>query len=82
MDRLSTLDPNIVPTRLGHYQSPDYEQVALVVDVDRMAETVNLVVWQKDGEPMRRLNVPITGSLVGEAEGASFHLVSSCPFRG
>lgn len=84
MDAIEPLfDASIVPTRLGHYHVPGggYEQVALVVDVNRVKHTVNLAVWQKDAEPERHLNVPVTGYGASD-EMASFHLVSACPLRG
>lgn len=78
------MDKAIVKTRLGHYWTPGAGvQTALVVDVNRSAETVNLSVWQSDGECMRRLNVPITPAEVSVSDSvlpdkATFHLAGSC----
>lgn len=78
------MDKAIVKTRLGHYWTPGSGvQTALVVDVNRGNETVNLSVWQEDGECMRRLNVPITPVEVSVTDSvipskATFHLAGSC----
>ncbi len=75
------MDKAIVKTRLGHYWTPGAgAQTALVVGVDREAETVNLCVWTEDAEKLRRLNVPITQQFVSEdaPDKASFHLAGSC----
>lgn len=73
------MDKAIVKTRLGHYWTPGAgAQTALVVAVDRVAETVNLSVWTEEAEKIRRLNVPITAQFVEGGHEATFHLAGSC----
>lgn len=73
------MDKNIVKTRLGHYWTPGSgAQTALVVGVDREAETVNLVAYTSEGTVHPHLDVPVTQEFTGEEDHASFHLVGSC----
>lgn len=70
------MDKNIVKTRLGHYFTPGAgAQTALVVAAG--TDTVNLVVWESDGDSFKRLDVPISTQFVNE-DHATFHLVSAC----
>ena len=72
------MDKNIIKTRLGHYWTPGAgAQTALVVGMNRDKETVNLVVFDSDGDMFKRLDVPITAPFAPENK-ATFHLVSNC----
>jgi len=72
------MDKNIVKTRLGHYWTPGAgAQTALVVSVNAAKETVNLVVWDGDGDMVKRKDVPISAPFVNE-DKATFHLVANC----
>lgn len=78
------MDPTVVQTRLGHYHVPGkagsdgYEHTALVVKADPEAGTVNLTVWNYEGDQYARTSVPVVQGLLETPEGASFHLVSAC----
>ena len=75
------MDKSIVKTRLGHYWTPGAgAQTALVVSVDRTKETVNLAVWDSDGDMVKRTDVPITQQFIHEddPQRATFHLAGSC----
>jgi hypothetical protein len=64
-------------------------QTALVVGVQPTSpstkpETVNLVVWDKDGDSFRRLDVPVADALVALHpidKGDTFHLSGDCPWK-
>jgi len=71
--------------RIGHYHVPKDDtsgscQTAIVTAVDRSAggDTVNLGVWQRDGDAFARQDVPAV--VPPPAEHASFHLNRDCPY--
>lgn len=79
---------DIVLGRVGHYHVPSGDgagscQVAIVAFVRPAgsdgAIRVDLAAFQHDGEPFRRVDVPV---LVPESAGdpASFHLTRDCPW--
>lgn len=80
-------------TRLGHYHVPTgrddsgYCQTALVIAVDEVdvssfsdtkAETVNLMVWERDGDHFVRRDVPVAAPA---ETTATFHLSTDCPWK-
>ena len=87
------MEPTIKLGERGHYYLPTAGagtcQFAEVVHANDDG-TVNLAAWQHDGEPFRRLDVPVIGSTFGfepditdrlaAHEGASFHPLVACPF--
>ena len=83
----------IVLGRVGHYHNPGARscQTALVVLADPLDAshldapdgTVNLAVWQHDGEQFRREDVPVKApneSLGEQGDVATFHLTRDCPW--
>lgn len=85
--------------RLGHYHVPNGQfdeggyaegscQTALVVGVNS-AKSVNLVVWDHDGDTLTREAVPVDDltRIKGEegaedaASRATFHLSAECPWK-